>query len=87
MEFIRIGDKLINLRKINETVRRILQLRSEGLSQQEVASKLSLDRGFISGWNPWAMSGVAAGSVLWHFLLKTRQNLLPLRTATAWRIV
>ena len=52
MEFIRIGDKLINLRKINETVRRILQLRSEGLSQQEVASKLSLDRGFISGWNP-----------------------------------
>ncbi|HHU29344.1 MAG TPA: transcriptional regulator [Firmicutes bacterium] len=48
MEFIRIGDKLINLRKINETVRRILQLRSKGLSQQEVASKLSLDRGFIS---------------------------------------
>lgn len=48
MEFIRIGEKLINVSKIDETVRRILQLRSQGMSQQEVAAKLQLDRTFIS---------------------------------------
>ncbi|MDW7651861.1 MAG: helix-turn-helix transcriptional regulator [Bacillota bacterium] len=48
MEFIRVGDKLINLTKIDEYVRRIIQMRSEGMSQQEVAAKLQLDRAFIS---------------------------------------
>lgn len=48
MEFVRIGDKLINLQKIDKTVRQILQLRSSGMSQQEVAVKLQLDRSFIS---------------------------------------
>ncbi|MFW0861931.1 MAG: transcriptional regulator [Dethiobacter sp.] len=48
MEFIRIGEKLINLSKIEETTRKILHLRQLGLSQQEVAAKLLLDRTFIS---------------------------------------
>ncbi|HZK24438.1 MAG TPA: helix-turn-helix transcriptional regulator [Oscillospiraceae bacterium] len=48
MEFIRIGEKLISAHKINDTVQRILHLRSEGLSQQEVAAKLQIDRTFIS---------------------------------------
>ena len=51
MEFIRIGEKLVNLQKIDKTVRRILQLRSSGMSQQEVAAKLQVDRTFISVWN------------------------------------
>lgn len=48
MEIIRIGDKLISPRKINETIERILALRQKGLSQQEVADKLQIDRTFIS---------------------------------------
>lgn len=48
MEFIRIGEKLINLTKIEETIRKILHLRQLGMSQQEVAAKLQLDRTFIS---------------------------------------
>lgn len=48
MEFVRIGEKLINIGKIDETVRRVLKMRSEGMSQQEVAGKLQLDRAFIS---------------------------------------
>ena len=48
MDLIRIGDKLIHVTKIDETVRRVLKMRSEGLSQQEVAAKLNLDRTFIS---------------------------------------
>ncbi len=48
MNLIRIGDKLINLAKIHEAVRKILELRNEGFSQQEVAAKMNLDRTFIS---------------------------------------
>ena len=48
MEFFRIGEKLVNATKIDDTVRRILRMRSEGMSQQEVAGKLQLDRAFIS---------------------------------------
>jgi len=48
VEIIRIGDKLISPRKINETIERILALRQKGLSQQEVADKLQIDRTFIS---------------------------------------
>ena len=48
MEFIRIGEKLINLQKVDEMVRQIFKLRSLGMSQQEVAAKLQLDRTFIS---------------------------------------
>ncbi|MGI6649972.1 MAG: transcriptional regulator [Bacillota bacterium] len=45
---IRIGDKLINRSKIIGELDRILELRATGLSQQEVAKRLSLDRTFIS---------------------------------------
>jgi transcriptional regulator with XRE-family HTH domain len=48
MEFVRIGDKLIDLDRIDAAVRNILALRSEGLSQQEVAARLKIDRTFIS---------------------------------------
>lgn len=48
MEFVRIGEKLVNITKIDGTVRRILRMRSEGMSQKEVAGKLQLDRAFIS---------------------------------------
>jgi len=48
MEFIRVGEKLLNLTKIEETIRKILHLRQLGMSQQEVAAKLQLDRTFIS---------------------------------------
>ena len=47
-ELFRIGEKMISLRRIHETVGAILELRSKGLSQQEVANTLHLDRTFIS---------------------------------------
>lgn len=47
-DLIRIGDKLISRRRLNWQIDRILELRSQGLSQQEVAGKLELDRTFIS---------------------------------------
>ncbi len=48
MDFFRVGDKLLDFKKANRAVEKIFALRSQGLSQQEVAARLHLDRAFIS---------------------------------------
>lgn len=48
MEFVRIGDKVINKSKIDRMVTKILELRSCGYSQAETAKELNLERTFIS---------------------------------------
>ncbi len=48
MDMVRIGDKVISLTKINNKAMEILQHRMLGLSQQEVAEKLGVERSFIS---------------------------------------
>jgi len=48
MDFVRIGDKVISLTRITNKVKDILKFRTLGLSQQEVAEKLGVERTFIS---------------------------------------
>jgi transcriptional regulator with XRE-family HTH domain len=48
MQLIRIGDKVINRDRIFHVVSRMLEMRSRGLSQQEVAEQLEIDRTLIS---------------------------------------
>ena len=48
MDFLRIGEKLLSRSKLNRQIDRILELRCQGLTQQEVARKLEVDRTFIS---------------------------------------
>ncbi|HBV97211.1 MAG: transcriptional regulator [Peptococcaceae bacterium BICA1-7] len=48
MNFIRIGDKVLNAERIHRTVDEILRLRQEGMSQQEVADRLGVDRTLVS---------------------------------------
>lgn len=48
MSIVRIGDKIINRHKIESYLDQILELRVQGLSQQEVANRLGLERTFIS---------------------------------------
>lgn len=48
MDIVRIGDKVISLTKITNKVKEVLKLRMLGLSQQEVADKLGLERTLIS---------------------------------------
>lgn len=48
MEFVRIGDKVISRDRINSVIDKILELRAAGLSQQEVAEKVQVDRSFVS---------------------------------------
>ncbi|MFY9154669.1 MAG: helix-turn-helix transcriptional regulator [Bacillota bacterium] len=45
---MRIGDKLIDKGRLMKTVERILDLRSRGLSQQETADRIGIDRVFVS---------------------------------------
>lgn len=46
--FIRIGNKLIGRQKIDREIDRILGLRAQGLSQQQVARQVGTDRTFVS---------------------------------------
>ena len=48
MDFIRIQDKIISWQKIETSLKKILQMRARGFSQQEVADRLNIDRTFIS---------------------------------------
>jgi len=47
-DLVRVGDKLINRQKIDHSVDRILELRANGLSQQQVAAQIGVDRTFVS---------------------------------------
>ncbi|MEW8978008.1 MAG: transcriptional regulator [Symbiobacterium sp.] len=48
MQLIRIGDKVVSPERIHRMVDRILELRAQGHSQQEVADILEVDRTLIS---------------------------------------
>lgn len=45
---LRVGDKILNRHTIHRVIDEILEMRSHGLSQQEVAKQLGIDRTFIS---------------------------------------
>ena len=48
MVLVRIGEKIINRHTIHRIIDEILEMRSHGLSQQEIAKQLGIDRTFIS---------------------------------------
>lgn len=48
MEFFRIQDKIVSWQKIEKNLKKALALRVRGLSQQETADRLMMDRSFIS---------------------------------------
>jgi hypothetical protein len=48
MDLIRIGEKIISRRKISRNIDKILELRSTGVAQQEIANRLRVDRTFVS---------------------------------------
>lgn len=48
LDLMRIGEKIISRRQIDRWISRILSLRLQGYSQQEIAQNLKIDRTFIS---------------------------------------
>jgi len=45
---LRIGEKIINRQKVHQMIDEILDMRSQGLSQQEVANRVGIDRTVVS---------------------------------------
>ncbi len=45
---MRIGEKLVDRERLYKAVDKILELRSRGLSQQETADQVGIDRAFVS---------------------------------------
>ncbi len=45
---LRIGEKIINRQKVHQIIDEMLDMRSQGLSQQEVANRVGVDRTVIS---------------------------------------
>lgn len=48
MQFVRIGEKVISKEKLSKEIERILQFRNQGMTQEEVARKLGIERTFVS---------------------------------------
>jgi len=48
MDLIRVNEKIISRHKIDDFITEILQLRSKGLSQTDVAARLGIDRTLVS---------------------------------------
>ncbi len=44
----RVGDKMVSLNKATRLLEKVLELREKGVSQQEAAKRLHLDRSFVS---------------------------------------
>lgn len=48
MDFVKIGEKIINTKKLHNIIDKMIEMRVNGFSQQETASKFKVDRSFIS---------------------------------------
>lgn len=48
VDLVRIGEKVLSRQKLAEAIDRILEMRARGLSQQEVADRVGVDRTFVS---------------------------------------
>ena len=48
MKFSRIGNKIINIDRIERVIQQIVSLREEGYSQSQVARALGVERSFVS---------------------------------------
>ena len=48
MDFLRVGKKLISKTKIESAIDRIFQMRIKGMTQEEIAKELGIERSFIS---------------------------------------
>jgi len=48
MDFIRIGEKVVSKEKISKEINKILEFRTEGITQEGVARKLGVERTFVS---------------------------------------
>lgn len=78
MDLIRIGGKIVSRRKIAGIIDRILEMRSAGAAQQEIANRLGVDRTFVSRLE--ALGEVRKGNriAVVGFPIKNKEEILEL---------
>ncbi|ACB83712.1 helix-turn-helix domain-containing protein [Natranaerobius thermophilus] len=76
IEYIRVGEKLININKIEDKVRKLLNLRAQGYSQKEVSNKLEIDRTFVSRVESMGEVRKGGGIAVIGFPIKNKDELL-----------
>jgi len=81
VQLIRIGDKVINPERIYRMVDRMLELRAQGHSQQEVAEILDVDRTLISRLESVGEMRKGKKIALVGFPLKNGPELVRMATA------
>ena len=79
-DLFRIGEKLISTEKLHRIIEQILEQRSRGLSQQDVAGRFGVDRTFVSRLE--GLGAVRKGSSLAviGFPVKNKDEILALLT-------
>ena len=81
MQLIRIGDKVISRDRIFQAISKMLDLRARGLSQQEVAEQMSIDRTLISRLETIGEVRKGKKIALIGFPIKNRQELSEIAVA------
>lgn len=84
MNLVRVGDKVINKDKIYRTVDRLLDMRSEGLSQAEAASLIGTDRSFVSRLEGLGEVRKGSKDSLVGFPIQNKEALEDLCREEAW---
>ena len=84
VDLLRIGEKLISTSRIHRTVDQILELRSQGQSQQEVAEQIGVDRTFISRLEGLGEVRKGGRVAVIGFPSVIRKRLKPLPKKRAW---
>jgi len=77
-EFYRIGDKLISMEKLNRLMEQIITLRSQGISQQEVAERCGVDRSFVSRLESLGAVRKGASIAVVGFPIKNKEEIFSL---------
>lgn len=80
MQLIRIGDKVVNRDRIIHVISRMLELRANGLSQQDVAEQLDIDRTLISRLETIGEVRKGKKIAIAGFPIKNRQELVEIAT-------
>ncbi len=78
MDLIRIGEKILSRRKLARAIDQILEMRSAGVAQQEIAKKLQVDRTFISRLESLAEVRKGNRIAVVGFPIKNKEEILEL---------
>ncbi len=78
MKLIRIGEKVISEEKLRKEIGKILKLRTEGLTQEEVARKHGVERTFVSRLESLGEIRRGEKIALVGFPIKNKEEILSL---------